>query len=249
MCDDAAIGLAELDRRLQKIAPPLRGEARVWRDIAAKAGMSQPRVRSVLRDLAKRGMVSGPDGKGRGWCRIGTMKFTGVTPSMVHAAAASPQVDSGNVDRNKVYAWLARMAGAEGATLQAIATLRPPAGVEWLCARALDARGEAQDALAVLLMQQQGIKASDTGAESYKKQIVAALSAGRSGNIGGAADAFEFADARDPVFGGARFELLGCGDERTGRGSRACAVASAIAWNSRGCGSSDIENGTPRLRR
>lgn len=36
------------------------------------------------------------------------------------------------------------------ATLQAIATLRPPAGVEWLCARALDARGEAQDALAVL---------------------------------------------------------------------------------------------------
>lgn len=91
------------------------------RDIAAKAGMSQPRVRSVLRDLAKRGMVSGPDGKGRGWCRIGTMKFTGVTPSMVHAAAASPQVDSGNVDRNKVYAWLARMAGAEGATLQAIA--------------------------------------------------------------------------------------------------------------------------------
>lgn len=35
--DDAVIGLAELDRRLQKIAPPLRGEARVWRDMAAKA--------------------------------------------------------------------------------------------------------------------------------------------------------------------------------------------------------------------
>ncbi len=35
--DDAQIGLAELDRRLQKIAPPLRAEARVWRDIAAQA--------------------------------------------------------------------------------------------------------------------------------------------------------------------------------------------------------------------
>ena len=34
---DAETGLAELDRRLQKIAPPLRAEARVWRDIAAKA--------------------------------------------------------------------------------------------------------------------------------------------------------------------------------------------------------------------
>jgi hypothetical protein len=35
--EDAEIGLAELDRRLAKIAPPLRAEARVWRDIAAKA--------------------------------------------------------------------------------------------------------------------------------------------------------------------------------------------------------------------
>ena len=35
--EDAEIGLAELERRLQKIAPPLRAEARVWRDIAAKA--------------------------------------------------------------------------------------------------------------------------------------------------------------------------------------------------------------------
>lgn len=35
--DDAQIGLAELDRRLMKIAPPLRGEARRWRDLAAKA--------------------------------------------------------------------------------------------------------------------------------------------------------------------------------------------------------------------
>ena len=35
--EDAEIGLAELDRRLQKIAPPLRAEARIWRDIAAKA--------------------------------------------------------------------------------------------------------------------------------------------------------------------------------------------------------------------
>jgi hypothetical protein len=35
--DDAEIGLAELDRRLTKIAPPLRAEARIWRDIAAKA--------------------------------------------------------------------------------------------------------------------------------------------------------------------------------------------------------------------
>jgi hypothetical protein len=35
--EDAEIGLAELERRLQKIAPPLRPEARVWRDIAAKA--------------------------------------------------------------------------------------------------------------------------------------------------------------------------------------------------------------------
>jgi hypothetical protein len=35
--EDAEIGLTELDRRLSKIAPPLRPEARVWRDIAAKA--------------------------------------------------------------------------------------------------------------------------------------------------------------------------------------------------------------------
>lgn len=35
--EDAEIGLAELDRRLQKIAPPLRPEARIWRDVAAKA--------------------------------------------------------------------------------------------------------------------------------------------------------------------------------------------------------------------
>ena len=34
---DAEIGLSELDRRLSKIAPPLRPEARVWRDLAAKA--------------------------------------------------------------------------------------------------------------------------------------------------------------------------------------------------------------------
>ena len=34
---DAEIGLAELDRRLKKIAPPLRGEARRWRDLAARA--------------------------------------------------------------------------------------------------------------------------------------------------------------------------------------------------------------------
>lgn len=35
--EDAEIGLAEIERRLQKIAGPLRGEARVWRDMAAKA--------------------------------------------------------------------------------------------------------------------------------------------------------------------------------------------------------------------
>ena len=35
--EDAEIGLAELDRRLAKIAPPLRAEARVWRDLAAQA--------------------------------------------------------------------------------------------------------------------------------------------------------------------------------------------------------------------
>ncbi|MEZ5922553.1 MAG: hypothetical protein R3C60_14560, partial [Parvularculaceae bacterium] len=34
--EDAKIGLAELDRRLVKIAPALRGEARGWRDLAAK---------------------------------------------------------------------------------------------------------------------------------------------------------------------------------------------------------------------
>jgi hypothetical protein len=34
---DAELGLAELDRRLSKIAPPLRPEARRWRDLAAKA--------------------------------------------------------------------------------------------------------------------------------------------------------------------------------------------------------------------
>jgi len=35
--EDAEIGLAELERRLQKIAPSLRPEARIWRDLAAKA--------------------------------------------------------------------------------------------------------------------------------------------------------------------------------------------------------------------
>jgi hypothetical protein len=34
--DDARIGLEELDRRLGKIAPPLRPEARRWRDLAAR---------------------------------------------------------------------------------------------------------------------------------------------------------------------------------------------------------------------
>jgi hypothetical protein len=34
---DAELGLAELERRLQKIAPPLRPEARQWRDLAARA--------------------------------------------------------------------------------------------------------------------------------------------------------------------------------------------------------------------
>ena len=34
---DAETGLAELDRRLSKIAPPLRPEARIWRDLGARA--------------------------------------------------------------------------------------------------------------------------------------------------------------------------------------------------------------------
>jgi hypothetical protein len=35
--EDAEIGLAEIDRRLAKIAGPLRSEARIWRDMAARA--------------------------------------------------------------------------------------------------------------------------------------------------------------------------------------------------------------------
>jgi hypothetical protein len=35
--DDAEIGMAEIERRLGKVAPPLRAEGRVWRDMAAKA--------------------------------------------------------------------------------------------------------------------------------------------------------------------------------------------------------------------
>lgn len=35
--EDAELGLAEIERRLQKIPPPLRPEARIWRDMAAKA--------------------------------------------------------------------------------------------------------------------------------------------------------------------------------------------------------------------
>ncbi|MCX7356931.1 MAG: hypothetical protein NT015_02100 [Alphaproteobacteria bacterium] len=35
--EDAEIGLAEIERRFLKISPPLRGEARPWRDLAAKA--------------------------------------------------------------------------------------------------------------------------------------------------------------------------------------------------------------------
>jgi hypothetical protein len=35
--EDAEIGMTELERRLAKISSPLRAEARIWRDIAAKA--------------------------------------------------------------------------------------------------------------------------------------------------------------------------------------------------------------------
>lgn len=35
--EDAEIGFQEIERRLAKIAPPLRAEARVWRDLAARA--------------------------------------------------------------------------------------------------------------------------------------------------------------------------------------------------------------------
>lgn len=35
--EDAEIGFAEIERRLAKISPPLRPEARIWRDLAAKA--------------------------------------------------------------------------------------------------------------------------------------------------------------------------------------------------------------------
>ena len=40
--EDARVGLAEIDRRLQKIAPPLRAEARTWRDLAARAVAEKP---------------------------------------------------------------------------------------------------------------------------------------------------------------------------------------------------------------
>jgi hypothetical protein len=40
--EDAEIGLAELDRRLAKIAGPLRAEARSWRDMAARALTRSP---------------------------------------------------------------------------------------------------------------------------------------------------------------------------------------------------------------
>ncbi len=35
--EDARVGLAEIERRYSKISPPLRAEARIWRDLAAKA--------------------------------------------------------------------------------------------------------------------------------------------------------------------------------------------------------------------
>lgn len=35
--EDAEIGMAEIERRMAKVAGPLRGEARAWRDMAAKA--------------------------------------------------------------------------------------------------------------------------------------------------------------------------------------------------------------------
>lgn len=35
--EDAEIGMTEIERRMAKVAGPLRGEARVWRDMAAKA--------------------------------------------------------------------------------------------------------------------------------------------------------------------------------------------------------------------
>ena len=35
--EDAEIGFQEIERRLAKIAPPLRAEARTWRDLAAKS--------------------------------------------------------------------------------------------------------------------------------------------------------------------------------------------------------------------
>ncbi|MEJ0059838.1 MAG: hypothetical protein WDM79_09800 [Terricaulis sp.] len=50
---DAEIGLAELDRRLAKIAPPLRPEARIWRDLAARGGGWARLTRRV--DIAAQG--------------------------------------------------------------------------------------------------------------------------------------------------------------------------------------------------
>lgn len=51
------------------------------------------------------------------------------------------------------------------------------------------------DTVAALLMQQQGIKASDSGAGGYKAQLVKALQEGRSGKMGSAADALSAAEA------------------------------------------------------
>lgn len=43
--EDAAIGLAELDRRLNKVSPALKSEARQWRNFAAEAiSESQPEI-------------------------------------------------------------------------------------------------------------------------------------------------------------------------------------------------------------
>lgn len=49
--------------------------------------------------------------------------------------------------------------------------------------------------VAALLMQKQGISAHDTGADAYKKQLIEALSKGREGNMGAAADALSTAEA------------------------------------------------------
>jgi hypothetical protein len=83
---------------------------------------------------------------------------------------------------------------------------------------------------AALIMQQQGIRASDSGAESYQKQLIAALSAAREGKMGVAADALSAAES--DAFGEVKKKLEKYRDSKMSPAEQSAKYLSKMADNS-----------------